>query len=348
MFNLILIYLIIPIFCLWGMRINRLSTNVKTNTSLISKDMSLYIRGVATIGVVLCHFCIRLQEEERMHTLLKPIEFLGPLGVSLFFILSGYGLYLSSGLCKLHGSFIIKRLKSVYLPFVIILALFFPFHNILELGISSVPQSLLYLLGFKQFFWFVTVITLLYIIYYFVSLVSNNPSKNIVILFIATLILCVILHFLLGENYSYWYGNNLCFPLGVLIAYKKDLIKQFFFEHYKKTIPITFVLLVMFSIGYYLTQGLARIIDKSFLCTMFCMLVIQLIQFATFNNTAIKWIGKNSLYIYIIHTNIYIIMRHFLNMSNPVITCLYFAIVLLFAYILNWIFKNTIFKTRIR
>lgn len=75
-------------------------------TDLLPRESSLYSKGIAIILVVLSHFA-------GLYTNLRYFSFFGGVGVSVFLILSGYGISSSIEKNKLND-FWKKRLISVF------------------------------------------------------------------------------------------------------------------------------------------------------------------------------------------------------------------------------------------
>lgn len=78
-----------------------------------SKENGLYLRGLATLMIVLHHLCLSVNGS-------GILLHVGHLASSIFFFLSGYGLMKKKDL----NGFWKKRLSAVYVPFVVANAIF--------------------------------------------------------------------------------------------------------------------------------------------------------------------------------------------------------------------------------
>ena len=85
------------------------------NNEFISKDTTMYLKGYSIVIIAIHHFCLNISNPGILFVFTK----IGYLGVSVFLFLSGYGIAKSFQKKGLNN-FIAKRLKKVYIPFVII------------------------------------------------------------------------------------------------------------------------------------------------------------------------------------------------------------------------------------
>lgn len=130
-----------------------------------------YLRGFAIFTIVLMH-CVQGHLEGVLHKAAS----LGGAGVHVFILCSGFGLYLSYLNKPLsYGDFLKRRLSKVYLPYVIVIALY----AIWGLAVSgNVNEEALasHVLLYKMFdneldvsicypFWFISTIIQFYIFF---------------------------------------------------------------------------------------------------------------------------------------------------------------------------------------
>lgn len=331
--NIVIMYIVFPLVCVLGIERKRGGNDTFQETQLLSKDDSDYIKGFAAISVLLAHYCVRLSEENRLLTILAPYQYLGPLGVALFFFLSGYGIYVGNGFGRLNIGFLIKRIKNVYIPFVIIRICCIPFLNVLGISNDTFSDVFLFLLGIKGVFWYIIVIMCLYMIYY---LVSQLPSCNLVkigLLALAILGFSAYLYKIMGLDQSYWYGNNMIFPLGVLFGYFRKDIKKIIDSYAVLIFLSTVICFMILAILFFVTEDLVKVFIKFLIGSTLCLIFTQVLQKVNIMSPQLHWVGKHSLYIYLIQTYIYKIMRNCLDMSSSYISVLYFIITIVVAAI---------------
>ena len=336
-FDLIITYILFPVMVLWGIGLKK----EEDRKGLINKDESAFLRGVAALMVVFAHYCLRLEEEQRLSSLMLPFRFLGPLGVAIFFFISGYGLYVSNGFASLNFKFVKKRFLNVYIPYVLMRILFLFFGGILEIDTSSVGAVIAYVLGITVSpSWFVVVIMVMYILYYLISKIKLSDISKIYVLFGALFVFSAIMFFLKGYEHSYWFGNNLVFAIGVIAAYYRSALMGFIKKSYKIILPVTIVLFLVASGLYFVLEDMLLIIDKMFAGILLTALFVLIMYIFNFRSKIMIFTGKYSLYIYITHTNLYRIMGEYLDMKNIINICIYFILVIIVPIVLEWMISR--------
>ena len=232
------------------------------NNQLITKNTSYFIRGIAMLMVVMSHYFEWGMESVSNVGLAHFMTKLGDPGVGIFFLLSGYALYKgygdNNGRIFDKKKYLLSRFKGVYLPYLLIVGVI----NIISGGFDSPKAFIKFLYGGD--FWFMTVIFIIYLGFFLVSLL---PKWRI---FIMTVFIIDLSLFYYVNGYAeFWYDANWCFAIGMILA-KYD-------ENFK-------IVKNGFSINI-----------KDFL---------------------LVFIGKVSLYIYILHTFIYMRIINVQALSN--------------------------------
>lgn len=181
----------------------------RTLTTGYTKEAVLPVRGILAIGIV-AHHCLKNYNGDIFHQFYE----LGVPIVSIFFFISGYGLYRTleiKGSRYLDG--FLKRSMKKLLPLFIlvnIIAIFLKLisHSVtipgllVDMSHGLLPQSNT---------WFVIALIVLYIFFY----ISNKlvPNK----LWSTTIILCLsILTIMLTNNILHWGGVLVVFTVGIL------------------------------------------------------------------------------------------------------------------------------------
>lgn len=259
---------------------------------LISKNTSLFLRGIAILMVCMSHYFAAAEESGLISssTVVSIISALGDSGVGIFFFLSGYALYKGYGSAKTDRKFLINRFKNTYFPYVVIQLVIL----LLSGGIDGPMRIGRLLLGLDS--WFIVTILIFYLVFY---LVGKLPKYRLIIMCIFVTGMSL---FLIRMHYpEFWYDADWCFPVGMILAK---------YEH---------------KIGF-VARGFSLDI-KDYL---------------------MKFLGKNSLYIFLLHLFIY----HKFTNWGPVLDSgmnwyikmiLAFMITVLMASVLNWLF-NKIYK----
>lgn len=181
------------------------------------------LMGISAIGIILCHaivFNVQL-------SFLKPLFNLGNLGVDIFYLLSGFGIYYSlhkynSGASSLR-QFYCKRLFRILIPYAIIIGPSLIITCIINNGTLS---QFLYYFSFVSYFkehfglWFIPSILLLYLIspfYYYIFSLRNKKLSNqlILTLLIVITITCICSHINGLHNYS---NNSILYNINCIIC----------------------------------------------------------------------------------------------------------------------------------
>ena len=125
------------------------------------KGHSTALRGFAITGILLCHAAALLCPVE-IARLLTPV---GGIGVSIFLILSGYGLsesFRSGGL----RDFWKKRFWGVYLPYIFIVIL--TLATRLHLAPGPLVLDLLAIEPVAEYYWYISYISVWYFLFYMI------------------------------------------------------------------------------------------------------------------------------------------------------------------------------------
>ncbi|MBD5521721.1 MAG: acyltransferase [Lachnospiraceae bacterium] len=273
--------------------------------TLFDRQTGYWFRGIAVIMVILSHyaewwewfFSTAGKAEDFRLTLAK----LGVYGVNIFFFFSGYGLTKAAEQKNIDGSFILRRIQSVYLPYLVIVGII----QILSGGFASFSAFVKFLYG--NDYWFMVILFLFYIGFILIWAVLKNPHIRMLLFLLYTFAIIKVLFD--KEMQSFWYVSNLAFAIGIIMGtYEKDCLK----------IPLPakillIPLLLSFVIYYELYLDKAVMTPEQILYLQMLNTVLWTIQIACIA-ALISWhgrllgiLGKCSLYLYLLHT--YIFMR---------------------------------------
>lgn len=285
------------------------------NTALTKMD-SLAVRGIAALSVMLSHYALWMESYFHMKL---PVAFsllkqLGGIGVLLFFFLSGYGIYLSSDGKKNDLMWLIKRVGKVYLPYLFMKLVI----EIIKYYVIGWNQFLLgdfckEITGFDFSDWFIWVIILQYVIFWIAGRIS--PNRRLTGIFLWSLILMATFIFL--KLAPRWYNGLLLFWFGCFVAKYQEKIIRFLKESYCIKLGLLLIGFMGISILYILLKG--SVITECFKIVSGMILGIILITILmkfSFQSPVLVWIGKRSLFIYIIHVNLWGIICHEVENMN--------------------------------
>lgn len=141
---------------------------MKGTEFILTKQKTSIIKGIAILLVILSHCGL--------------IECGGAIGVDLFLIVSGYGIYYSSNKCT--SNFWKKRIKSVYFPYLFTTLIFLVIRCIFGFR-PSVIEVVVSMLGLDfnrnidPTMWYISYIFCMYLLAYFYIKTENRIMRTI-------------------------------------------------------------------------------------------------------------------------------------------------------------------------
>ena len=279
---------------------------------MFSRQAGAWFKGLAIIMVMLSHFAewwSWFQVTEGVAEIIRiGCTKMGPYGVAIFFLFSGYGLTKSAGDERIDIRFILRRLTGVYIPYVIIVFLI----EILSDGLHTWKDIIDILDGHD--FWYMTVLFLFYIAFIVLWLAFKNRHIRAVGIILFTIVMSCKMYTM--EQQDFWYLSNPAFALGVLIALYEPVIRK---------IPavVNRIMAAVFAVisGIAVYSGLfvehiwktpeAKIQSEMWAVFGFTLFVVFLGTSWKRYDPVLQFLGKYSLYIYISHTFIFMwIINH--------------------------------------
>lgn len=304
------------------------------------------LKGISIILIVFGHLC------SIGFINLPSLKYLGAQGVSIFLILSGYGLtksYLKKGFDE---NFFVRRFKTVLLPYIVVtgatIVLGYVTNKIVIPKEFILPSILGLNTQIDPTMWYISFIFLWYLAFYtiFTLRICNYAKFNLLFLF--SFILKVTLlpnSTILNAPYEYSL-HAFSFPIGTLVAlYSKKLLSFF------KTIRVQVIFLtavaIMLLIGYLILfknisvehQTMYTIINL--MLAISCIIFAVLLNFLQFESKALTVVGKYSFEIYLfeaIYFNRYDLLHKLPNKWASLI--LYIVVLLLSSFILNTLLQQ--------
>ena len=289
---------------------------------VFSKDARTYLMGLAIISVVMVH--VSTQEiEHPIYKLISLVFSNGHLGVNVFFLLSAYGLCFSYNRNSLK-KFYFNRIVRIWPIFPIALIARYivkgiSFHDALLKFLSELSGLFLFQVK-RDFFWYMGVLTLLYLFFPILYELFYKMRKYKVPIFFC---FCILSQILLLHDF----GHN-------------DI-----YLHTVTRIPMIYLgFLTYFCViekdlnKLYLTYGFAALLSLTQIHYMTClflpaaMLVISKSKVRPLEGFVSFW-GNHSLEIYLGHT---FAVYHILGFpfSYPINLILFFVTVALYSFLL--------------
>lgn len=312
---------------------------------IFSKQNSIQLKGIACLMIVLHHFLHLTGGTNNIITYIIGSHF-GYIFVSLFFLLSAYGLT-ESELNKKSNfyTFLKKRLLRVYIPFIYINIFTLFIYELIQYKSFSFFDVILHIIGIKlidPFLWYILVSLLLYVLFWISFQVKSNANKLFILLSL------VIIYMLFAHFYFNFYSNSyfsvLSFPLGMFCSlYKNEIAvileKKLYFLYYS---IYGFSILILFFIFHKLGWQIIKTICMSFI---FVPLYLIISYKNELNLPLLNFIGNISYEIYLVHMKVFILIGLYIPLYKNLIVFLF--IVILIAYLFNQIFNFiNIFTTR--
>lgn len=286
--------------------------NSFNKTDYLSLPQTAALKGILAICVLLCH-TIPASKVFYGNILSPLIGSLGYLSVSVFFFLSGYGIMTQYSIKKekyLH-SFLKRRVLSIYLLTVFLIAIYWIFHRLLGQNdpLYSIISSFLIGNTIVSNGWYLQVIVLFYLIWYLCVYFIRIPKLRSVALG-GAIILYMFAAALLFSG-STWYECSLSFILGMLFQQNRERIEQTFFKtkhRYIRWLILVACLFAGFYVAVHITypvnvsiNGIIRIGFKCLSSPLFCMLVILVLAVLNLEQCRIlRYLGKISIEIYVL------------------------------------------------
>lgn len=152
--------------------------NNKYRYEFMDKIHTNIIKSIAILLVVTAHV-------DAYWSKVGGLQFIGGIGVSLFLICSGYGLYCSYSSSGLKNYFK-KKIVKIWIPYLLVEILFMPMWN--NISIKKVVLDLLLIKPSTSFGWYMNYIMVCYIIFYFVITIKEKKKFsdiNILKIFLA-------------------------------------------------------------------------------------------------------------------------------------------------------------------
>ena len=245
------------------------------------RNLTDSVKMIAAIAVVVCHLFTFYMH----HPAWAAESQFGSLSVSIFFFLSGYGLMCSYSLKgkKYLEGFCIHRISKIIIPLLTAYIIYIPILRLINHtgGIIEAIQRLFSSNPLLPYSWYVTEITLLYLLFYLVMRFIPRyklPALSLAIVFmLAGMLLAGLPH--------WWINASPCFIIGLwYYKYEHPIMNQM--NKVKKQHFITLILLFLCTYRLDIVQDHIQILSRwrytyaSFYLVniLFILLVLYILQ----------------------------------------------------------------------
>ena len=309
------------------------------------------LKGFLSLGIVFHHLTHWVTTGEEF----SNFGYMGTYVVSVFFFLSGYGLYIQNERKEDYlDNFLSKRLSRMLIPFIFISSIYLIYRNINGQALTITFFVDLFKKGSTVIYngWFVNIIILMYVFFYISFKMFSNRTISILI---NTILIVVYIVLAIRLEYGFWwYNSSLPFVLGLLWAKNKNSIDEILNKYYFIILVcITGLLFISHQYSFVLKKlhivdsvsyGFAANIDN-IIFTIFFILMVRKIDFS---NKYLLFLGKISFELYMIHGLVMSIFgKCFVTsrLNDVVFTILVAVTSITLAWIINSIVRKISFKT---
>lgn len=245
----------------------------------ITRNNSAFLKGIAILLVMANHVIGKIGN--------TPGTILGAIGVSVFFILSGYGLnesFKKKGVSNFWG----KKVKNIWLPYICISI---PAMFVLGASAKDFLLDVTFLKPYYCYGWYLQILALFYVVFYFSARLKNELTY-----FLLWISVCILVYVFL---YDVAQINALAFFLGIVISkYKAHKVVS------GKILAICAFSCAMVGIMAFkfipIENGLWLPRLQVVQISIALMLILMSVAFNA-ENKILMWVGAVSFELYIIH-----------------------------------------------
>ena len=283
------------------------------NLSALSKYRS-ELMGIAIIWIVLFHSNISAPDNFFLRVLWYLfVSFGGGIGVDIFFILSGFGLFYSvkfidkEVISRNWGGWIVKRMKRILPSYLIVAILYYILKG--DFCLYNLCQLNFLVNGIRDF-WFIPAIVICYLLFpLFYQIGKKIGFRNMMI--VSTLIVVAVTYALNYFNPIYYSKIEIflqripCFVLGIYWGYLSVI--NSYKEYY---LGIIFSVLLIPVCMYTHFVGSSRWTFFFMTIVFIQVLLLLLIYLGNTLKTILQYLGKRSLQIYLTHVSLGIMLSN--------------------------------------
>lgn len=295
------------------------------------------LRGIAMLMIIFVHSINEYSDYDSSWCRALMIPEYGCMGSSIFFFMSGYGLFRSMSEKSIDSSYLTSHLLKLLSPFIVAFVITYLVVELWPISITQMTTnditaifSLSMPCGIDMWFFKVILADYIVTILLFINkLHAVQAIRIITILHVVFIAICYKSHVPL-----HWYCSNLAFPLGAIVSITPKTQIQ------KIMVP-TLILSIIFFCLYYL--GNVFMLTKVPIViagnlALSVLLFFSINYFSLHDKVSwLEYIGKNSLYYYLFDVFVMISIpsqnMHFL---------LYFTINVITATLFVWIWKRCV------
>lgn len=269
----------------------------------LDKQSTDWIRGIAIL-IIMIHHGVQHYDGFQF---LYPFQTLGYGAVAAFLLLSGYGLGVQ---CQkkadyLHG-FLSNKIFRLYITFW---CAYFLMYIASLIGGQPVPvpkvvSNLLTMSVLDTPTWYIKVQAGLYIVFFLIFRLKLTEKQKIALLF-GVCGTYVAICAMMGVK-QYWWFTVLWFPIGVVLAYKKQTVELWLKQRCWRWMILSMVVLIAIVALRFFKGNMGYPVMMDVMITVtFVLALLTLVYRVQFLAKPVQYIGQMSLELYLIHSMLF-------------------------------------------
>lgn len=331
------------------------------NNKKFTVDYTVFIKGLA-ITLLLLHHYIGVDSNTTLDfsniSIRVIIYNLSKVCVSIFAIMSGYGIYISLNKNTNKLKYIIKKIAILYIAYWMSMIVYYLFY--LKSGTlgsvygktNTVAYAIKDLFGMcnegivtpaiNKPAWFIGTVVIFYIISPIIVFIVNKIKQYDILLLMISFVPWILFLFgiTIGETTDSTIYYLVAFVLGILLA-KHHLLDKILSKVNKPWFVATVILATLLTAAARLLTGM--VVDVAFAMSLILLFVI-VYKRITIVDKVISYMGKIELFIYLLHGFTLVFFMY--HISNPILLrVIAVASVIIIATIFNYVFN--IIKKRV-
>ena len=264
-------------------------------TSYLSIEQSYQLRGLAMIMIILSHLS---QHLSLVYNIDIPLLIQGgSLGNSIFFFVSGYGMYMSMTRQKvLNARYLWLHLIKIIVPFVVafVAAL---------IGVAIMRDDYKWSATLGHFFtmtlpyasaWFLKAIMMLYVFSFIAFKFSSRPNRRVLLVALFSLIYCVIGYYVgIGK---WMYETVLNYSAGMFVAIIQIKLNK---VNWRVAFGTSFILFMILFVIY--LKNPIPYVNRLLYGFFITMTLIYAFKILNRQSRILRFVGINSILFYLFH-----------------------------------------------
>ncbi len=309
----------------------------------LNKEQTTAIKGILCIIVLLAHSCGPLY-----------IRYFGAWAVACFFFLSGFSMELTTANKEIAGRFILRRILLLIVPMILVELLYHPLFSIIGMNLD-LNTFAGYVTGVLTFAppinvaWYIEILVLFSVVFMTLRKCFKTDFIRTSVFFILFYLLLLVYTFLCTPN-SFVMKTAIWFYFGAFYSHNRKAIEEKFGgKTWLKYLLIAIALIAFVlpwlsaRVEYPLSGALIVLFDNTA-----PLLVFGLASIIDLRNKVFLWLGKLSIWIYLLHYGVVtfcgFVLRNIEPFNKIPALLSVFVLTLSMAYLYEKIYSNTFLK----